>query len=148
MQNSKLHRRGSWGKGPNGTHEISSHLASKSVSFDFDQCTPIQKHRTLMMSSMIRRVAKDGNSSTGARCSYCGRLLAKMMDTKGESPALLRKSCVAPSSASKFLKSKSVSDREHEIPICPLNLVVGTICYASLDIKFSMVFLSLMIQLD
>ncbi|GMJ13193.1 CORTICAL MICROTUBULE DISORDERING4, MACERATOR4 [Hibiscus trionum] len=119
---SKLHRRGSWGKGPNGTDEISSPLVLKPVPLDFDQCTPVKERRIPLMSPMIRRVAKDGNASAGVRCSYGGGLLAKMMDTKGESPAFLRKSCAAPSSASKFPRSKSVSDREHRIPICPLNL--------------------------
>ncbi|KAL4364206.1 hypothetical protein GQ457_04G007270 [Hibiscus cannabinus] len=124
-QDFKLHRRGSWGKGLNGTDEISSPLVLKTVPFDFEQCTPVKERRTPMMSPMIPRVAKDGNvnasAGAGVRCSYGGGLLAKMMDTKGESPALLRKSCAAPSSASKFPRSKSVIDREPRIPICPLN---------------------------
>ncbi|KAG8498502.1 hypothetical protein CXB51_004904 [Gossypium anomalum] len=123
-QESKLHRRGSWGKGVNGTDEISSPLVLKSVPLDFDQCTPVKERsnlvRTPMMSPMIRRVGKDGNVSGGIRCSFGGGLLAKMMDTKGESPALLRKSCAAPSSASKFPRSKSVIDREPRIPNSPL----------------------------
>ncbi|XWS22584.1 hypothetical protein CRYUN_Cryun29cG0048900 [Craigia yunnanensis] len=124
-QDSKLHRRGSWRRGPNGTDEISSPLVLKPVPLDFDQCTPVKdrsnSERTLMMSPMIRRIGKDGNASVGVRCSFGGGLLAKMMDTKGESPALLRKSCVAPCSASKFPRSKSVCDRKPRIPICPLN---------------------------
>ncbi|XVE75054.1 hypothetical protein DITRI_Ditri12bG0066700 [Diplodiscus trichospermus] len=124
-QDSRLHRRGSWGRGPNGADEISSPFVLKPVPLDFDQCTPVKERsnsvRTPMMSPMIRRIAKDGNASAGVRCSFGGGLLAKMMDTKGESPALLRKSCVAPSSASKFPRSKSVCDREPRIPISPLN---------------------------
>ncbi|GMI74977.1 CORTICAL MICROTUBULE DISORDERING4, MACERATOR4 [Hibiscus trionum] len=122
-QDFKLNRRGSWGKGLNGSDEISSPLVLKPVPLDFDQCTPVKERRTPMMSPMIPRVAKDGNlnASAGVRCSYGGGLLAKMMDTKGESPALLRKSCAAPYSASKFPRSKSVIDREPRIPICPLN---------------------------
>ncbi|KAL1113480.1 hypothetical protein V6Z11_D02G192200 [Gossypium hirsutum] len=123
-QESKLHRRGSWGKGVNGTDEISSPLVLKPVPLDFDQCTPVKERsnlaRTPMMSPMIRRVGKDGNVSGGIRCSFGGGLLAKMMDTKGESPALLTKSCAAPSSASKFPRSKSVIDREPRIPNSPL----------------------------
>ncbi|KAH1098319.1 hypothetical protein J1N35_015240 [Gossypium stocksii] len=123
-QESKQHRRGSWGKGVNGTDEISSPLVLKPVPLDFDQCTPVKERsnlvRTPMMSPMIRRVGKDGNVSGGIRCSFGGGLLAKMMDTKGESPALLRKSCAAPSSASKFPRSKSVIDREPRIPNSPL----------------------------
>ncbi|OMO52790.1 hypothetical protein COLO4_36966 [Corchorus olitorius] len=124
VQDSKLQRRGSWGKGPNGSDEISSPLVLKPVPLDFDQCTPVKERpamRTPMMSPMIRRITKDGNGNSGLRCSYGGGLLGKMMDTKGESPALLRKSCVAPSSASKFPRSKSVCDREPRIPISPLN---------------------------
>ncbi|XP_021293223.1 uncharacterized protein LOC110423338 [Herrania umbratica] len=124
-QDSKLHRRGSWGRGPNGADEISSPIVLKPVPLDFDQCTPVKERsnsvRTPMMSPMIRRIAKDGSASASVRCSFGGGLLAKMMDTKGESPALLRKSCVAPSSASKFPRSKSVCDREPRIPISPLN---------------------------
>ncbi|EOY00453.1 Leucine-rich repeat-containing protein 50 [Theobroma cacao] len=124
-QDSKLHRRGSWGRGPNGADEISSPIVLKPVPLDFDQCTPVKERsnsvRTPMMSPMIRRIAKDGSASASVRCSFGGRLLAKMMDAKGESPALLRKSCVAPSSASKFPRSKSVCDREPRIPISPLN---------------------------
>lgn len=127
---SKLHRRGSWGKGPNGSDEISSPLVLKPVPLDFDQCTPVkERYKTPMMSPMIRRIAKDGNGSVtgGVRSSFGGGLLGKMMDTKGESPALLRKSCVAPST-SKFPRSKSVCiDREQRIPITPLNLAVGTL---------------------
>ncbi|XP_022725001.1 uncharacterized protein LOC111281534, partial [Durio zibethinus] len=124
-QDSKLHRRGSWGRGPNGTDDVPSPLVLKPVPLDFDQCTPVKERsnsvRTPMMSPMIRRVARDGNAaSAGVRCSFGGGLLAKIMDTKGESPALLRKSCVAPSSASKFPRSKSVCDREPRIPISPL----------------------------
>ena len=130
-QDSKLHRRGSWGRGPNGIDEISSPLVLKPVPLDFDQCTPVKERsnsvRAPMMSPMIRRIAKDGNASAGVRCSFGGGLLAKMMDTKGESPALLRKSCVALSSASKFPRSKNVSDREPRIPISPLNSAVSTL---------------------
>ncbi|XVF44018.1 hypothetical protein PTKIN_Ptkin02bG0086100 [Pterospermum kingtungense] len=126
-QDSKLQRRGSWGRGSNGSDEISSPLVLKPVPLDFDHCTPVKERsssvRTPMMSPMIRRTAKDGNASAGVRCSFGGGLLAKMMDTKGETtPALLRKSCVvAPSSASKFPRSKSVCSREPRIPISPLN---------------------------
>ncbi|XP_022734099.1 uncharacterized protein LOC111287693 [Durio zibethinus] len=124
-QDSKLHRRGSWGRGPNGTDEISSPLLLKPVPLDFDQCTPVKERsicvRTPMMSPMIRRIGKDGNANAGVRCSFGGGLLAKVVDTKGESPALLRKSCVAPFSASRFPRSKSVCDRDPRIPISPLN---------------------------
>ncbi|PPS13176.1 hypothetical protein GOBAR_AA07476 [Gossypium barbadense] len=46
-----------------------------------------------------------------------------MVDTKGESPVLLRKICVAASSASKFPRSKSVINRELRISNSALNLV-------------------------
>ncbi|XWS68994.1 hypothetical protein CRYUN_Cryun04dG0141400 [Craigia yunnanensis] len=126
-QESKLHRRGFWGRRPNGTDEISSPLVLKPVPLYFDQCTPVKERsnlvRTTKMFPMIRRIGKDGNA--GVRCSFGGGLLAKMMDTKGENSALLRKSCVAPSSASKFPRSKSVCDQEPRIPISPLNSAVA-----------------------
>lgn len=124
--NSKLSgRRGSWGQ--NGFDGISSPMVLKPVPLDFDQCTPVKERPSAVktMSPMTRgRVAKDGNVNAGIRCSFGGGLLAKMVDTKGESPAFLRKSCVVPS-ASKFPRSKSVCEREPRIPISPFNSAVG-----------------------
>lgn len=122
-------RRGSWGTGPSGTDGVSSPLVCKPVNLDFDQCTPVKERGSSLkngnnnfpMSPMIRgRFGKDGNSSGGVRCSFGGGLLAKMVDSKAESPALLRKSCVAPS-VSKFPRSRSVCEREPRIPISPFN---------------------------
>ncbi|OAY34554.1 hypothetical protein MANES_12G029000v8 [Manihot esculenta] len=114
------HRRGSWGTGENG---VSSPMVLKPVPLDFDQCTPV-KQRTSCgkpASPLIRgRMGKDGSASAAIRCSFGGGLLAKMVDTKGESPALLRKSC-AVTSASKFPRSKSVCEREARIPSSPFN---------------------------
>ncbi|KAK8512872.1 hypothetical protein V6N13_090384 [Hibiscus sabdariffa] len=96
--------------------------ALKPVPLDFDQCSPVKQWsnsaRNPMMSPMIRRVAKDGSASASVRCSL-GGTMEKM--GKLESPALLRKSCVAPSSESKFPRSKSVCHRQPRIPISPLN---------------------------
>lgn len=127
-------RRGSWGTGKNvGDDGISSPLVLKPVPLDFDQCTPV-KERTargvssVPMSPLIRgRTGKDGYSGAAAiRCSFGGGLLAKLVDSKGESPALLRKSCAVPSSAVKFPRSRSVCEREPRIPISPFNSAVGT----------------------
>ncbi|KAL5759803.1 hypothetical protein ACOSP7_018313 [Xanthoceras sorbifolium] len=122
--NSKVsgHRRGSWGQ--NGADGVSSPLVLKPVPLDFDQCTPVKERPSSMrfMSPMIRgKVLKDGSVSAGVRCSFGGGLLAKMVDARGESPGLLRKSCVVASSASKFQRSKSVCEREPRIPISPFN---------------------------
>ena len=65
------------------------------------------------------------------RSSIGGGLLAKMADLKGDSPALVRKSCVTPS-MSKFPRSKSVCDREPKIPRSPFNTAVGTFCLFSI----------------
>ncbi|XP_031264705.1 uncharacterized protein LOC116123053 [Pistacia vera] len=121
--NSKVsgQRRGSWGQ--NGVDGVSSPMVLKPVPLDFDPCTPVKERPSAIktMSPMIRgRVAKDGSVNAGIRCSFGGGLLAKMVDMKGESPALLRKSCVAPS-ASKFPRSKSVCEREPRIPVSPFN---------------------------
>ncbi|XP_041012105.1 uncharacterized protein LOC121255690 [Juglans microcarpa x Juglans regia] len=126
--NSKLPapRRGSWGTGPDGTDCVSSPMVCKPINLDFDQCTPVKDRNTSVkegnanfpMSPMIRgKVGKDGNC---VRCSFGEGLLAKMVDAKGESPALLRKSCVVPS-PSKFPRSRSVCERDPKIPINPLN---------------------------
>ncbi|KAK4841272.1 hypothetical protein QYF36_001898 [Acer negundo] len=89
--------------------------SKKPVPLDFDQCTPVKErsNSVRIMSPMIReKVAKDGSASSGVSCSYGGVLLARMVDSKGESPALLRKSCDVPSSASKFSRSMSVCERK------------------------------------
>uniref|UniRef100_A0A803PF88 Uncharacterized protein n=1 Tax=Cannabis sativa TaxID=3483 RepID=A0A803PF88_CANSA len=123
-------RRGSWGLGKNGVEDgISSPFVLKPVPLDFDQCTPVKERQARALSShpmspMIRgRAGKDGgnSSATGIRCSYGGGILGKMLDSKGESPALLRKSCVVPSSNGKFPRSRSVCEREPRIPISPFN---------------------------
>ena len=127
-------RRGSWGTGKNvGEDGISSPLVLKPVPLDFDQCTPVKERpargvSSVPMSPLIRgRTGKDGYSGAAAiRCSFGGGLLAKLVDSKGESPALLRKSCAVPSSAVKFPRSRSVCEREPRIPISPFNSAVGT----------------------
>lgn len=122
------HRRGSWGTPQNGGDAVaSSPMALKPIPLDFDQCTPVKERPTLPMSPMIRsRVNNDGNSRSAARSSVSGGLFAKMLESKGESPAILRKSCVTQS-ISKFPRSKSVCDREPKIPRSPFNSAVGTI---------------------
>ncbi|KAF4366112.1 hypothetical protein F8388_014830 [Cannabis sativa] len=137
-------RRGSWGLGKSGVEDgISSPFVLKPVPLDFDQCTPVKERQARALSShpmspMIRgRAGKDGgnSSATGIRCSYGGGILGKMLDSKGESPALLRKSCVVPSSNGKFPRSRSVCEREPRIPISPFNSAVGT--FSLKDIKSS-----------
>lgn len=129
------HRRGSWGTGQNGADGISSPMVLKPVPLDFDQCTPMKQRASSVkpLSPMIRGRMGDGSASAGIRCSFGGGLLAKLVDTKGESPALLRKSCVAPS-ASKFPRSKSVCEREAKVPTSPFNSSVGT--FASFSVRF------------
>ncbi|CAK7332737.1 unnamed protein product [Dovyalis caffra] len=118
-------RRGSWGTGQNGADGVSSPMVLKPVPLDFDQCTPVKQRVAVScvksVSPMVRgRIAKDGGTNGVVRCSFAGGgLLAKMMDTKGESPALLRKSCAVHSANSKFPRSKSVCEREARIPISP-----------------------------
>ncbi|PON98943.1 hypothetical protein TorRG33x02_051800 [Trema orientale] len=119
-------RRGSWGTGKNGGDDgVSSPMVLKPVPLDFDQCTPVKDRpaRSLPMSPTIRgRTGKDGSAGAAAiRCSFGGGLLAKMVDSKGESPALLRKSCAVRSSAVKFPRSRSVCEREPRIPNSPFN---------------------------
>ena len=135
-------RRGSWETGKNGADCVSSPMVLKPVNLDFDRCTPVKERGSSAknggcqaMSPMIRgRVGKERTPVSSMRCSVGGGLLAKMTDSKGESsPALLRKSCVAPSSASKFPRSRSVCEREPRIPISPFKSAVGT--FSSLIFK-------------
>ncbi|KAF2286637.1 hypothetical protein GH714_023102 [Hevea brasiliensis] len=117
------HRRGSWGTGQNGENGVLSPMVLKPIPLDFDQCTPMKQRASCgkPASPLIRgRMGKDGSANAGIRCSFGGGLLAKMVDAKGESPALLRKSCTV-TSASKFPRSKSVCERESRIPSGPLN---------------------------
>ncbi|KAE9613386.1 hypothetical protein Lalb_Chr05g0216901 [Lupinus albus] len=134
-----LPRRGSWetseGLGHNGNNnknnnngDASGGVYFKPVNLDFDQCsTPVNKDRSCCSPLIRGRIGiRDGISSTpvsGMRCSVGGGLLAKMTDAKGDSPAtLFRKSCVVSSSAKKFPRSRSVSERQPRIPVIPFNL--------------------------
>jgi hypothetical protein len=92
-------------------------MVFKPVNLDFDQCTPIRGRNNV-------GIGKDG---TPIRCSVSGGLFGKMNDAKGESPALLRKSCVVGSSNTKITRSRSVSERENRIPMSPFKSNVGTL---------------------
>ncbi|CAI8587601.1 unnamed protein product [Vicia faba] len=93
------------GDGDDGGGAFScSPMVFKPVNLDFDQCTPVRGRNF---------VGKDG---TPVRCSVGGGLFGKMSDGKGESPALMRKSCVVGSSNSKITRSRSVSERENRMP--------------------------------
>ncbi|XP_077242539.1 uncharacterized protein LOC143883061 [Tasmannia lanceolata] len=127
-KNSKFHshRRGSWGPDQNLIDVVSSPTVVKPVNLDFNQSTPIKERSSSMRTSCIAispqirgRMGKEG-SGMGIRCSVSG-VLSRMVDSKGESPMSVRKSCFAPSSASKLPRSKSVSDREQRIPRSPFN---------------------------
>lgn len=131
-------RRGSWGIGQNGGEVVaSSPQLLKPVPIDFDQCTPVKERssavkfaRIIPMSPLIRgKFSKDGGATGGGavRSSAGGALLSKLMEAKGESPSMVRKSCATPSMM-KFPRSRSVTDRnrEHRIVNSPLNSAVGT----------------------
>lgn len=125
--NSKLSisRRGSWGTNSaiiNKTESFASPMCLKPVPLDFDQCTPVKDRATcnFAASPIIKgRVGRDGSSS-GARSSVGIGMLSKMVDVRGESPSLVRKSCITPSIL-KFPRSKSVCEREPRIPRSPFN---------------------------
>ncbi|XP_010242992.1 PREDICTED: uncharacterized protein LOC104587189 [Nelumbo nucifera] len=122
------HRRGSWGVEQNGTDVVSSPLPVKPIPLDLDQNTPLKerpsstkKSTNILISPLIKgRMEKEGNSGVVFRSSV-GGLLSKMVDSKGESPARVRKSCIAPSSASKLPRSKSICELEPKIPRSPFN---------------------------
>lgn len=132
---SAVPRRGSWetGGGDGGVC-VTSPMVFKPVNLDFDQCSTPVANKDRGCSPLIRgRVGKDSQGLTttpvsAMRCSVGGGLLAKMTDAKGESPAaLFRKSCVlSASSAKKFPRSRSVSERQPRIPVTPINSAVGT----------------------
>ncbi|KAK6931065.1 Protein of unknown function DUF936, plant [Dillenia turbinata] len=112
---SSVHIRGSWDIERFGSDTVDSPLGSiKPVPINFDQCTPIKESRVCPMSPVIRG-RKEENQNAVFR-STVGGLVSKI----GESPALLRKSCVTPQMV-KFPRSKSVCDRELRIPRSPFN---------------------------
>lgn len=116
-------RRGSWGLGQNGTDVPSSPLVLKPVPLDFDQCTPIKEKEKVKFGGKIREM---GSAATGGgiRSSAGGGALlsSKLGDSKGGSPAMVRKSCFTPCTVSKFPRSKSVvSEREQRIFKTPFN---------------------------
>ena len=120
------HKRCSWEMSRNGGDLGSSPMALIPMPLDFEHCTPVKERPTLPMSPILRsKVGKDGNPISAARCSINGGLFSKMVDSKGESPAIPRKSWISHS-ASKFPRSKSVCDREPRIPKSPFNSAVCT----------------------
>ncbi|XP_021727020.1 uncharacterized protein LOC110694155 [Chenopodium quinoa] len=112
-------RRGSWelnqSNGFDGNIITSPKL--KPVPLDFDQCTPMKEKGSAVkfhpppMSPMVRSVkmVKD-HCNSGIRASVGGNLLSSKFDSRGESPGLIRKSCVTPTTL-KFPRSKSVNER-------------------------------------
>ncbi|XP_027362817.1 uncharacterized protein LOC113870425 [Abrus precatorius] len=119
QKTSSAPRRGSWGTGPNAD-ALSSPMPFKPVNLDFDQCTPVKVKNNTSFSPLIRgKVGRDMTPVSSVRCSLGGALLSKMSDAKGESPALLRKSCLVTTSNAKFSRSKSVCERENKIPFSP-----------------------------
>ncbi|KAK9113779.1 hypothetical protein Syun_020576 [Stephania yunnanensis] len=120
-----VHRRGSWASEQiNGGDAVAaSPKVVRPIPMDLDQSTPVKARPKITCNlplTPLMKGAKDGSSSSGLRSSVSGGLLARMVDSKGESP-LVRKSFIAPSSASKLPRSKSVCDREARIPRSPFN---------------------------
>ncbi|KAK9104501.1 hypothetical protein Scep_021345 [Stephania cephalantha] len=120
-----VHRRGSWASEQiNGGDAVAaSPKVVRPIPMDLDQSTPVKARPKIACNlplTPLTKSAKDGSSSSGLRSSVSGGLLARMVDSKGESP-LVRKSFIAPSSASKLPRSKSVCDREARIPRSPFN---------------------------
>ncbi|CAN4116165.1 unnamed protein product [Withania somnifera] len=106
-QNLSPPRRGSWGIGQNGGEVVAS-SPQKSSAIKFARIIP--------MSPVIRgKFSKDGGTASGGmvRSSAGGALLSKLMEAKGESPSMVRKSCATPSMM-KFPRSRSVTDRDRE----------------------------------
>ncbi|KAI3926331.1 hypothetical protein MKW92_008109 [Papaver armeniacum] len=120
-------KRSSWGTPQIGDEPVpSSPMIVKPVAFDFP-ATPVKERSAMKVGlsfpnspmSRSRYAVKDVNSSSVLRSSMGGGLLSKMV--RGESPIMVRRSCVAPSSTSKLPRSKSVCEREPRIPRSPFN---------------------------
>ncbi|XP_068643496.1 uncharacterized protein [Aristolochia californica] len=134
VDNSKspFHRRGSWGTNLNAVEPVYSPLVVKAIPFDSEQSTPIKERNSSMRIGNIQnspsirgRLGMGGNSSgVDPRCSVNG-LLPTMADLRGESPIAVRKSCIAPLSASRIPRSKSVCERDQRVPRTPINTSVG-----------------------
>ncbi|KAI3991670.1 hypothetical protein MKX01_038068 [Papaver californicum] len=121
-------KRSSWGTPQIGDEPVpSSPMVVKPVPFDFNPATPVKERSAMKVGLSYpnspmgrgRYAVKDVNSSSVLRSSMGGGLLSKMV--RGESPIMVRRSCVAPSSTSKLPRSKSVCEREPRIPRSPFN---------------------------
>ncbi|KAI3923487.1 hypothetical protein MKX01_037293 [Papaver californicum] len=109
-------KRSSWGTPQNGDEPVPcSPMVVKPVPFDFNPATPLPNSPM----SRDRYAVKDVNSSSVLRSLMGSGLLSKMV--RGESPIMVGRSCVVPSSTSKLPMSKSVCEREPRIPRSPLN---------------------------
>ncbi|KAL2903249.1 putative AP endonuclease [Bienertia sinuspersici] len=129
INNGGTPRRGSWEL--NGFDGVigSPNVKLKPVPLDFDQCTPLKeknnnsgvKFHPPPMSPMVRSVkfGKD-NGNSAVRASLGGSFLSSKVDSKGESPSLVRKSCFTPTIL-KFPRSKSVSERGPRTTSTPIN---------------------------
>lgn len=132
-------RRGSWElnqlNGFDGNVITSPIMKLKPVPLDFDQCTPMKEKGSAVkfhpppMSPMMRSVkmVKD-HVNSAIRASVGGALLSSKFESRGESPALVRKSCVTPTML-KFPRSKSVCERGPKMISTPFNISVGTLLF-------------------
>ncbi|GAB2214239.1 hypothetical protein Droror1_Dr00018580 [Drosera rotundifolia] len=105
------HKRANWEINRVGNGDV----AGSRVVLDFDQCTPLRERGSAVRfnngqaSPLVRPKAGKDGSSSAVRASVGGGLPTKM-ESRGESPALVRRSCMTPS-VLKFPRSKSVSER-------------------------------------
>ncbi|CAM8885785.1 unnamed protein product [Rhodiola kirilowii] len=138
ISNSKVrssHRRGSWGVGNNGADTATtspspspspSPCVLKPVPLDFDQCSTPMKERGVKFALISPMVKAGGGVKAGSpivRCSMSVGGKTRECSKGSDSPGMLRKSCVVPSSASRFPRSKSVvCERETpKVPFSPLH---------------------------
>lgn len=147
-------RRGSWGIGQHGMEVPSSPLVLKPVPLDFDQCTPVKEKEKpnsvkfggnfplsspVVRGKMREREVGSAAVAVAIRSSVGGALLSsKLSDSKGESPALVRKSCFTPCISSKFPRSKSVvCERDQRISKSPFNSSSSSISLSQEEKKIS-----------
>ncbi|KAJ8439533.1 hypothetical protein Cgig2_007050 [Carnegiea gigantea] len=132
-------RRGSWGLNLNQTRVDgipSPTLKSKQLPLDFDQYTPMREKMNSVkfngpISHVVRVQGGKDHRNSAPRASVCGVGFASKLESKGESLALVRKSCITPTTL-KFTRSITTGERGAKIATTSLNSSVEKYLFSPL----------------
>jgi len=136
-------RRGSWGLNLNQTQVdgiSAAALKSNQLTLDIDQCTPMREKTNSVkcndpISSMARVKGGKDHGNSAPRASVSGVGLVSNLESKGEIPALVRKTCMTLTTL-KSPRSKTNGERAATIDTTPLNSSVGTLLILARSVPF------------